>query len=1018
VARHAVRPPSPGERARFLEGACAGDEPLRREVDALLAAHDEAGDRFEQGPAAPSAFTGAGAALPRAAEHVAPGRRLGPYEIVERVGAGGMGEVYRARDTRLDRDIALKILPPALVAHPGRRARFVQEARAASALEHPHIAVIHEIGDVDGLTFIVMELVRGEPLSALVSGGPVPASRAIELAIDVAEALARAHEVGIVHRDVKPANIMVTADGHVKIIDFGLAKLAGSRDDSPTATVAVADGLTASGMVVGTAAYMSPEQAQGAAVDHRTDIFAFGVVLQEMLTGSSPFRRRSSVDTMHAVLHDSTPRLPDSLGESTGCLQQIIDRCLAKAPGARYQAMRDVVAELRVARRRLDSAELRAVEGPSRFDRRMRIAAAVAVAIALAIAAVVWWGARRARSETDRRATIAQVQELVDRGHFVDVWRLARPALDRWPGDPQLERMLRSTSQVVTVATEPPGADLAFKAYDDAGGEWLPIGASPLNGVAIPLGMLRWRVAKSGFDPLEARLEVGTPAAAAGRPDVEARPIRLRPTGSAMGRMVFVPGGAFDGLQLTDFWMDQYEVTNREFKSFVDRGGYDDRFRDRTGRPGPSTWKLGTYPPGQETFPVTGVSWFEADAYCRALSKSLPTLHHWRRAFGASFFSEVVTAGNFGGRGLEPVERLNDVGPFGTYGLAGNAKEWVWNEGDGGRYLLGGAWNEPVYMAVHDDVRPALARDETEGFRCIRESAPSPDAAYAPRSATPPHPVSTTAVDDTTFEIFRRFYSYERTPLDPRLEWVRESDGWRRERVSFAAAYSGERVLVNILLPRNVSPPYQAVVWFPGSYALELAQSDGDLPFSYYFDFLPRTGRALVYPVYEGMYERGRRIQGESQLRDRVRHWSQDLGRTVDYLESRSDFDKQKIAYFGFSLGACCGAITALSQEPRIKAAVLLTGGMARESTPPEIDPRNFLPRLRTPVLMLGGEYDFGFPFETSQKPFFELLGTPDGHKRHVIYAKAGHVPPRMEVIREVLAWLDRYLGPVESRPR
>jgi dienelactone hydrolase len=1017
VADAVARPP--GERAAFLDRVSAGDEPLRREVDALLAAHDEAGDLFEQRPAAASAFTGGGAALPGAAEHLAPGRRLGPYEIVESVGAGGMGEVYRARDTRLDRDVALKVLPPALVAHPGRRARFVQEARAASALEHPHIAVIHEIGDIDGLTFIVMELVRGEPLSALVARGPLAAPRAIELALDVAEALARAHEIGIVHRDVKPANIMVTADGHVKVIDFGLAKLAGSRDDSPTVTVAVPEGLTASGMVVGTAAYMSPEQAQGAAVDHRSDIFSFGIVLQELLTGTSPFRRGSSVDTMHAVVHDAPPRLPDSLGDGTVHLQQIIDRCLAKAPRDRFQAMRDLVAELRAARRRLESAELRAVEGPSRLDRRLRIVAAVAVAIALALAAAIWGAARRAGSEADRRTTVAQVQELVDRGRFVDVWRLARPALDRWPGDPQLERMLRSTSQVVTLVTEPPGADLAFKAYDDIGGEWLPIGTSPLNGVTVPLGMLRWRITKSGFDPLEARLEVGTPAAAAGRPDVEARPIRLRPVGSGMGRMVFVPGGAFEGVQLTDFWMDQYEVTNREFRSFVGRGGYDDRFRDRTGRPGPATWQLGAHPPEQDTFPVTGVSWFEADAYCRALGKSLPTVHHWRRAFGATFFSEVITAGNFGGHGPEPVERLHDVGPFGTYGLAGNVKEWVWNEGDDGRYILGGAWNEPVYMAVQDDLRPALARDETAGFRCIRESAPSPDAAYAPRRVARPLGVTTKAVDDATFEIFRRFYSYERTPLDARVERVQESDSWRRERVSFAAAYNDERVLVNILLPRHATPPYQAVVWFPGSYALELDRSDGDLPFSYYFDFLPRTGRALIYPVYKGTYERSMRTETVNQLRDLARQWSQDLGRTVDYLESRDDFDTRNIAYFGFSMGACCEALTALSQEPRFKAAVLLTGGMERESSPPpETDVRNFLPRLRMPVLLLGGEYDFGFPVETSQKPLFTLLGTPAEHKRHVIFPNAGHVPPRTDVIREVLGWLDRYLGPVESGRR
>ena len=244
-------------------------------------------------------------------------------------------------------------------------------------------------------------------------------------------------------------------------------------------------------------------------------------------------------------------------------------------------------------------------------------------------------------------------------------------------------------------------------------------------------------------------------------------------------------------------------------------------------------------------------------AYCRSVGKSLPTFHHWRKALGETFFSEVVTAGNFSGRGPESTERLYDVGPFGTVGQAGNVKEWVWNEREGQRYILGGAWSEPPYMAVDDDGRPPLDRAETNGFRCVKESAPSSEAAYAARTEKDPiTSANRKPVDDATFEVFRRFYSYEPTPLDSRNESVQQSEFWRRERVSFAAAYSGERVLVNILIPRNASPPYQAVVWFPGSYALDLKHSDGDLPFSYYFDFLPRSGRALVYPVYKGTYER------------------------------------------------------------------------------------------------------------------------------------------------------------------
>ncbi len=282
-----------------------------------------------------------------------PGTRLGPYDITAKIGAGGMGEVYRARDTRLQRDVALKILPAALTIDPARRARFVQEARAASAIEHPHIAMIHDIGDAEGVTFIAMELVRGDPLADLVARGPVAPARAIELAIEIAEALARAHDVGVVHRDLKPANVMVTTEGHAKIIDFGLAKLVDVLDGESRETVTRQ--VTELGVVLGTVSYMSPEQAQGTVVDHRSDIFSFGIALYEMIAGRRPFVGRTPIDTLHAILHTAAPPLPPTVGATTTDLQRIIDKCLAKNPYERYQGMRDVVVDLRAAGRRLDS---------------------------------------------------------------------------------------------------------------------------------------------------------------------------------------------------------------------------------------------------------------------------------------------------------------------------------------------------------------------------------------------------------------------------------------------------------------------------------------------------------------------------------------------------------------------------------------------------------------------------------------------------------------------------------------
>jgi Tol biopolymer transport system component len=328
-----------------------------------------------------------------------------------------MGEVYRARDTRLHRDVALKVLPAALVANPSRRERFVQEARTASALEHPYIAVIHEIGESDGVTFIAMELLRGESLAQLIARGPLSPTRALDLAIEVAEGLGRAHATGIVHRDLKPANVMVTEDGHAKIIDFGLAKLMDTL--SSDSDVTRATDLTGAGVVLGTPSYMSPEQTHNATVDHRSDIFSLGIMLHEMLTGHAPFRGRTPVDTMHAILHDPPLPLPTSLGPSTDDLQRMLDKCLAKDPSDRYQGMRDLVVDLRGARRRLDSSQLRPVSAASTHGRTPRrltarqltLASGVLVVVAAGLAARVVW-LRTARSTPADRSQWVQLTNM------------------------------------------------------------------------------------------------------------------------------------------------------------------------------------------------------------------------------------------------------------------------------------------------------------------------------------------------------------------------------------------------------------------------------------------------------------------------------------------------------------------------------------------------------------------------------------------------------------------------------
>src|SRR3990172_7042820 len=301
-----------------------------------------------------------------------------------------MGVVYRALDTKLDREVAIKVLPPELVVDATRRRRFVQEAKAAASIHHPHIATIHEIDEAEGVHFIAMELIQGEKLSEALARERLSVSRTLELATELAEGLAKAHEKLVVHRDLKPANVMITEEGHVKIIDFGLAKLvepfrplAGGASEAETGH----RGETDPGQILGTVSYMSPEQARGEAIDHRSDIFGFGVVLYEMLTGTLPFRGKTGTDTLSAILRDPTPRLSGI--ESSEELQHVVNRCLAKDPEERYQTTKDLLADIRRIKRDTESGVRSAAAPPAR---RTFLALGVLISALVVVSGlVVFW---------------------------------------------------------------------------------------------------------------------------------------------------------------------------------------------------------------------------------------------------------------------------------------------------------------------------------------------------------------------------------------------------------------------------------------------------------------------------------------------------------------------------------------------------------------------------------------------------------------------------------------------------
>jgi serine/threonine protein kinase/Tol biopolymer transport system component len=339
------------ERAEFLERVCAGDVALREEVESLLRSYREAGS-FMESPA----VAGAARSLVGEQKKLTVGQLVKHYQILAAIGEGGMGEVYLAKDTILGRRVALKVLPESVGKDPDRLRRFKQEARSASMLNHPNVCVIHEIGETDdGRPFIAMEYIAGVTLRKRMNERPVKLGDALDIAIQVADALATAHEAAIVHRDIKPENIMIRRDGYVKVFDFGLAKLTERRNTSNDPTTATLP-VSSPGMVMGTAAYMSPEQARGISVDERTDIWSLGVVLYEMVSGSAPFTGETPTDVVVAIVEKEPPAISQTVAGAPGELERILKKALRKDRDQRYQIVKEMAIDLRSLRKELEQA--------------------------------------------------------------------------------------------------------------------------------------------------------------------------------------------------------------------------------------------------------------------------------------------------------------------------------------------------------------------------------------------------------------------------------------------------------------------------------------------------------------------------------------------------------------------------------------------------------------------------------------------------------------------------------------
>jgi len=402
---HAALERPVAEREAFLDQACGGDQDLRGEVLSLLG-HEREAERLMERPAA-------SAATQKLA--VVRGTRLGPYEVVELIGAGGMGEVYRARDTRLGRDVAIKVLPAEVSNDAAALARFDREARALAALSHPHIAALHDMGEHEGTHYLVMELLAGETLASRLRRGALPEKDALRIGKEIAEALGAAHQHGVVHRDVKPGNVMLTRSG-VKLLDFGLARL--QRQPGPPGETVTTTGL-GEGVLAGTLPYMAPEQVRGQAADARSDIFALGAVLYEMLSGRRAFAGATAADTMTAILTQGPAELSQRGLSVSASMERMVRRCLEKDPEERFQSARDVAFALETesgaSRSRIEPAA--ATERP----RRRWLVAATAVGLSLLLAGVgvgLLYGRRLGERRLPKITQLTFRRGLIDRARF------------------------------------------------------------------------------------------------------------------------------------------------------------------------------------------------------------------------------------------------------------------------------------------------------------------------------------------------------------------------------------------------------------------------------------------------------------------------------------------------------------------------------------------------------------------------------------------------------------------------
>jgi serine/threonine protein kinase/formylglycine-generating enzyme required for sulfatase activity len=1041
------------ERAAFVANACGDDSEMRREVESLLAFESAAEDFIEK------------PALAVAAELMAEdktaslaGRQITHYNVTKLLGAGGMGEVYLAEDSTLGRKVALKLLPVQFTTDVERVRRFTLEAKAASALNHPNIITIHEIGTSDNLHFIATEFIAGETLRQRLADGKLKLNDALDIAIQIASALAAAHEAGILHRDIKPENVMLRKDGYVKVLDFGLAKLTEAvANDATTITTLT----TEPGRVMGTVAYMSPEQLRAQTVDTRADVWSLGVILFEMVAGFRPFAGATTSAVIAAILEQAplstteAAALPDEL-------QRILQKALHKNRAERYQSAHELLRDLQALRDDLAFAARLQSSGksirrkitatkPKQWSRRIGI---IVVASLLTLTTVVW-GFRRQANLRWARAQLPRLEQLAHERNYFEAYDLAAQVKQYLPDDAIIAKLMPTIADQLAVASEPAGARIYLTRFGSDKAEL--IGTTPLSNHAFARGEYILRLEKEGFAPFERT--INSKLTLAGNTfvppdDPSDFKIKLMAAAQMPDRMTFVPGGKYElasrtrptdqSVELEDFFIDKYEVTNREYKEFISAGGYFNQqywkhlsnpeaikeFKDRTGLPGPRSWSNQTFPEGKADHPVTDITWHEAAAYAAFRGKQLPTIFQWEKAArngllsytsdyampwgGMVYSGDVDGHANFSSNGTTAVHSFPfGMSPFGCFNMAGNVSEWCLNEITDGFSVAGGSWQDQYYLFADIGAFPATFSADRLGFRCVRNFPENKGDQGAMRIDTTKQIPVYKPTSEAYFQSLLSHFRYDPTPLDAQIIETKETDEWRYEKISFIGG-NEERALGHLYLPKSAKAPFHVLQFVPAGDVYEGFFTLSDSVEMQVAPFI-KSGRAVWAVVFKGFKERAAYGYGNFgwntvKRREEVVRNATDLRRGLDYLATRSDMDVHRVAYYGYSAGATEGVIYA-AVEPRYRTIVFTAGGLSPRSLEwiAEASPPNFLFHLKAPKLLLNGRYDEVHPMKTWIEPFYQALPEP---KRLHLY-DAGHTPPLEIIVPVVNAWLDETMGAV-----